>query len=78
MVNGIVEFSEGEIKMGHAAYNRASRVISARIDAELSAKRQAPCAPRCLCGASRVGNWTTGVHHGAHRCARVVTLLSRS
>lgn len=28
---------------------------------------------RCLCGASTVGGWTgQGVHHGAHRCARVI------
>jgi hypothetical protein len=30
---------------------------------------------KCLCGASVPGAWTAGVHHGAHRCARVVTRL---
>jgi len=28
---------------------------------------------RCLCGAARPGDWTAGVHHGAHRCARVIS-----
>lgn len=35
-----------------------------------------PCPefrPRCLCGASVAGEWTAGVRHGAHRCARVIT-----
>jgi hypothetical protein len=27
----------------------------------------------CLCGAATDGAWTAGVHHGARRCARVVT-----
>jgi hypothetical protein len=33
------------------------------------------CAPSCLCGAAKHGQWTAGVHHGAHRCARVVSKL---
>lgn len=27
----------------------------------------------CLCGGAEPGAWTAGVHHGVHRCARVVT-----
>ena len=27
----------------------------------------------CLCGAASPGEWTAGVHHGTHRCARVIT-----
>jgi hypothetical protein len=29
----------------------------------------------CCCGAATVGAWTAGNHHGAHRCARVLTRL---
>lgn len=32
---------------------------------------------RCLCGASTHDAWTAGVHHGARRCARVITLMVR-
>jgi hypothetical protein len=34
---------------------------------------QAEGAMKCLCGASTVGAWTAGNHHGLHRCARVIT-----
>lgn len=35
---------------------------------------RARLTPRCLCGAARAGEWTgRGVHHEAHRCARVVS-----
>jgi hypothetical protein len=27
----------------------------------------------CLCGEAWPDAWTAGVHHGAHRCARVIT-----
>lgn len=29
----------------------------------------------CLCRNSKPETWTAGVHHGVHRCARVVTRL---
>jgi hypothetical protein len=32
---------------------------------------------KCLCGAATVDAWTAGVHHGLHRCARVITRLGR-
>jgi hypothetical protein len=58
--------------MGVAAYNRGSRVIRTMIDREAEEARQ---SRRCLCGIATVGAWTgQGVHHGAHRCARVGNL----
>lgn len=41
--------------------------------ADLKAGRIPPLTQKCLCGAARVGGWTSGVHHGAHTCARVIT-----
>lgn len=28
---------------------------------------------RCCCGAAHDGEWTAGVHHQQHLCARVIT-----
>lgn len=64
--------------MGTAAYNRGSKALSTILDHEAEARRTRPSTPRCLCGASTVGGWTgQGVHHGAHRCARVISTENR-
>lgn len=31
---------------------------------------------KCSCGAAKPGDWTSGVHHGVHKCARVVTSIN--
>lgn len=62
--------------MGTAVYNRASRVIRERITDKLNGYRLTPYSEPCLCGAARAGSWTAGVHHGFHRCARVITIIT--
>ena len=62
--------------MGIRAYNRGAAVLSARLDREAAERRQVSLVGRWLCGASRPGLWTAGTHHGAHRCARVVSKVS--
>ena len=62
--------------MGIRAYNRSTAALSARLDREAAERRQTPSVERCLCGASRPGLWTAGVHHGVHCCARVVSKVS--
>ena len=62
--------------MGIAAYNRASKVLSARLDMEAEERRFTATNQRCLCGASKPDGWTAGVHHGLKRCARVITRIA--
>jgi hypothetical protein len=57
----------------HDLSEMSTATLAAMIAAE-ERRRGGVSAPRCLCGAARVGAWTgAGVHHGARRCARVVT-----
>jgi len=37
-----------------------------------SEQAKAALKQSCLCGAAQHGEWTAGVHHQKHRCARVV------
>ena len=72
----VVRNLKGVTNMGIRAYNRGTAALSAQLDREAAERRQSPIVERCLCGASHLDGWTAGVHHGAHRCARVVSKVS--
>lgn len=59
--------------MGINAYNRGTRAIQDRITREIQEKHTANIRVPCFCGVSFVGEWTAGTHHGARKCALVIT-----
>lgn len=53
-------------------------VIRVRLDHEAIERKRMPAVERCCCGDSVVGAWTgQGIHHGAHKCARVIDISHR-